>query len=63
MANQIGDFFETDPNAETAKKAIANHLHKFWNSMMVNAIVQHVQQGGESSLHPRVAEAIKEHLA
>lgn len=63
MANQIGDFFEADPDAESAKKDIASHLSKFWNSIMINAIVAHVQQGGESALHPRVAEAIKQHLA
>lgn len=63
MANQIGDFFEANPDAESAKKDIARHLSKFWNSIMIEAIVAHVQQGGESVLHPRVAEAIKQHLS
>jgi len=62
MANQIGDFFEANPDAEAAKKDIANHLIKFWNSVMIQGIVQHVQDGAEG-LHPRVAEAIKEHIA
>lgn len=63
MANQIGDFFEANPDAELAKKGIATHLKKFWNSVMINAIVAHVKQDGESALHPRVAEAIKQHIA
>ena len=42
MANQIGDFFEANPNAEEAKKEIANHLKKFWNSVMIQGIVTHV---------------------
>jgi formate dehydrogenase subunit delta len=62
MANQIGDFFEADPDVESAKKEIAGHLSKFWNSIMINAIVAYVQQDDESTLHPRVAEAIKQHL-
>lgn len=63
MANQIGDFFEANPDTESAKKDIAGHLNKFWNSVMINAIVAHVKQGNASELHPRVAEAIKQHIA
>lgn len=63
MANQIGDFFEADPDAESAKQGIASHLTKFWNSVMITAIVAHVKEGGESTLHPRVVDAIKQHLS
>lgn len=62
MANQIGDFFEANPDEELAKKEIADHLSKFWNSVMIEAIAAYVQKGGESALHPRVAEAIKQHI-
>lgn len=63
MANQIGDFFEANPDEELAKKDIANHLDKFWNSVMINAIVAHVNQGDETTLHTLVSEAIKQHMA
>ncbi len=63
MANQIGDFFEANPDAELAKKDIADHLDKFWNSVMIKDIVAHVQQGDETTWHPRVAEAIKQYIA
>lgn len=63
MANQIGDFFEANPDQEAAKQDIANHLNKFWNSIMIQSIVKHVQESDASGLHPQVAEAIKQHIA
>jgi len=63
MANQIGDFFEAYPNDEDAKKGIANHLHSFWNSVMIRSIVAHVKQNRGEGLHPRVIEAIQQHIA
>ena len=62
MANQIGDFFEVNTNEELAKKDIADHLDKFWNSVMIKVIVAHVQQGGGTGLHPRVEDAIKQYI-
>lgn len=63
MANQIGDFFEANPNAEEAKKEIANHLKKFWNSVMIQGIVSHVQSNQGAGLHPKVVDAVRQYLA
>jgi len=63
MANQIGSFFEAYPNDEEAKKEIAGHLHKFWNSVMIKSIVSHVNENKGVGLHPRVIEAIQQHIA
>lgn len=63
MANQIGDFFEAYPDNEDAKKGIANHLHNFWNSVMIQSIVAHVKQKKGEGLHPRVIEAILQYIA
>jgi formate dehydrogenase subunit delta len=63
MANQIGDFFEAYPDDEDAKKGIANHLHNFWNSVMIQSIVAHVNQKKGEGLHPRVIEAILQYIA
>lgn len=63
MANQIGDFFEAYSNDTEAKEEIANHLHNFWNSVMIQSIVRHVQQHQGKGLQPRVIDAIKQHLA
>lgn len=60
MANQIGDFFEAYPSDDEAKQGIANHLHSFWNSVMIKSIVEHVQQKQGKGLHPRVIDAIKQ---
>lgn len=62
MANQIGDFFEAYPDAELAKRDIANHLERFWNSVMIKSIVAHVKQQQGVGLHPRVVDAIQQHL-
>lgn len=62
MANQIGDFFEANPDVEDAKLEIAGHLKKFWNSVMIKSLVAHVQQHQGSGLHPRVLAAIQQHI-
>ncbi|MEE9332298.1 MAG: formate dehydrogenase subunit delta [Methylophilaceae bacterium] len=62
MANQIGDFFEANPDNESAKKDIAGHLQSFWNSVMIESIVAHVKNKQGEGLHPRVVEAIKQHI-
>ena len=63
MANQIGDFFEANPNQEEAKREIASHLHKFWNSVMIKSIVKHVEEKQGAGLHPQVIDAIRQHIA
>lgn len=63
MANQIGDFFEANPDVEDAKLEIASHLKKFWNSVMIKAIVAHVQQQQGAGLHPKVVAAIQQHVS
>jgi len=63
MANQIGDFFEANPDEEEAKKEIARHLHKFWNSVMIKSIVTQVKERQGDGLHPKVIDAIRQHLA
>jgi formate dehydrogenase subunit delta len=62
MANQIGDFFEAYPNEDEAKKEIAGHLHKFWNSVMIQSIVLHVNENQGAGLHPRVIQAIQQNF-
>lgn len=63
MANQIGEFFEAYPNEDEAKKEMADHLHKFWNSVMIDSIVAHVKQNQGQGLHPRVIAAIQQYIA
>lgn len=62
MANQVGDFFEAEPNQAQAQKDIANHLNKFWTKDMRNQIAAHVQSKQGIGLHSQVISAIAAHL-
>jgi formate dehydrogenase subunit delta len=57
MANQIGRFFETQ-KTETAVDAIHDHLLKFWDRRMRQAIVAQLASG-EAKLDPLVREAVQ----
>jgi formate dehydrogenase subunit delta len=57
MANQIGAFFQAQGEA-AAVAGIADHLAKFWDPRMRDAIYAHVDAGGEG-LKPLVLQAVK----
>ena len=57
MANQIGKFFASQGTGK-APAAIAEHIQKFWEPRMRNAIFAHLDAGG-SGLDPLVREAIE----
>jgi len=57
MANQIGRFFQTQ-KPETAVDAIHDHLTKFWDRRMRQAIVGQLARG-EAHLDPLVQEAVE----
>jgi formate dehydrogenase subunit delta len=50
MANQIGAFFEAEPDKDQAMKDIASHLKRFWDPRMRSAIIAHIDQGGAGLL-------------
>jgi formate dehydrogenase subunit delta len=62
MANQIGDFFEAEPNKTQAQLDIAQHLNRFWTKDMRNQIAAHVQTKQGAGLHAQVISAIVAHL-
>ncbi len=47
MANQISQFFESQPSEEERVARVADHLTRFWDPRMRKAIVQHLAAGGE----------------
>ena len=47
MANQIEQFFRSDPDADNAVAGIESHLRRNWDPRMRKAIVQHCAAGGE----------------
>jgi formate dehydrogenase subunit delta len=56
MANQIGKFF-TSQGPDKAAPGIAEHIRKFWDPRMREAIFLHLDSGG-AGLDPAVREAI-----
>jgi formate dehydrogenase subunit delta len=54
MANQIGDFFAPYP-PERAREGLRNHLRTYWDPRMRNALLAHIDAGGDG-LDLRVVE-------
>lgn len=46
MANDIGAFFDAEPDKGEAARAMVGHLTRFWDPRMRRALVTHYQQGG-----------------
>lgn len=57
MANQIGQFFEAEPDQAQAASDVASHIKRFWDPRMRKAIVAHVGKGGDGLL-PIVQQAV-----
>lgn len=57
MANQIGLFFGAQ-KADTAVPGIAEHIKKFWEPRMRQAIFAHLDAGG-AGLDPLVKQALQ----
>lgn len=58
MANDISNFFASDPDEEAAVGQVANHLKKFWEPRMREAIRRHVSEGG-TGLSSIALQAVK----
>ena len=57
MANQIGQFFKSQPHDE-ALAGIADHLRSFWTPKMRRQIADHAAAGG-AGLDPLTLEAVR----
>lgn len=57
MANDIGNFFGAEPQRTDAISGISNHMRKFWEPRMREAIIKHLEAGG-AGLDDVVREAI-----
>lgn len=55
MANDIGNFFRTEPVREDAVVGIANHIDKFWTKSMRRKMDAH----GETGLDELPREALR----
>ncbi|BAN46147.1 formate dehydrogenase subunit delta [Metapseudomonas resinovorans] len=60
MANQIAQFFASEPDKEQAVKGVRQHLQSFWTpAMRIELMAWQVEQRG-AALHPLVREALTE---
>ena len=57
MANDIGNFFKSEPDHAVAVDSVALHLKRFWDPRMRREIVAYVDEGG-SELTDLVREAV-----
>jgi len=57
MANQIADFFRTQPE-DSAVAGIADHIRSYWNPVMRRQIYAHLDAGG-AGLRPMAREALE----
>lgn len=60
MANQIAQYFSSEPDKEQAVKGVQLHLQSFWTpAMRFELMVWHVDHYG-GDLHPLVRAALEE---
>ncbi|WP_045226409.1 formate dehydrogenase subunit delta [Methyloterricola oryzae] len=59
MANDIGAFFQADPDRTVAVHGVVDHIRKFWDPRMRKQIIQHYQNGGEG-LSEIAGKAVKQ---
>ena len=57
MANDIGNFFKSEPDHGVAVDGVALHLKRFWDPRMRKEIVAYVDGGG-AELMDLVREAV-----
>ncbi len=62
MANQIGDFFEAEPDKTQAQQDIAQHINRFWTLDMRQQIAVYVKEKSGTGLHALVISSISQYL-
>lgn len=60
MANDIGNFFESEPKHEDAVEGVYEHLSKFWEKRMRTQIITYIDEKGDEELLPIVREAVQQ---
>jgi formate dehydrogenase subunit delta len=59
MANDIGNFFRSEPDRKEAVAGVANHIAKFWTPRMRQKLLDHLKAHGEAELDELPREALK----
>jgi formate dehydrogenase subunit delta len=61
MANNIGDFFESEPDKSKGAKGVADHIRSFWDPRMRRQIFAHIDQTSGEGLSELVLAALSTH--
>ena len=59
MANQIGDFFASQPDPQQSRDDFAQHLRRQWDPQMRTALYAHLDASGGEGLSAFVVEAMR----
>lgn len=59
MANQIGAFFQTEPDRALALEGIAGHLKRFWEPRMRSQLLAWLDEHQGEGLTELVLEAVR----
>jgi len=62
MANDIANFFKSEPDHQVRLEGIAGHIRRFWDPRMRRAILAWLQEHGGEGLDPLAREALQTHL-
>jgi formate dehydrogenase subunit delta len=61
MANDIGAFFEAEPDKAKGARGVADHIRNFWEPRMRRELFKHLDQDSGAGLNPLVMTALREH--
>lgn len=61
MANQIGDFFESQPDEAEAQLAFAKHLKNGWEPRMRATLLAHIDAAESAGLNEFVKRSVSAH--
>ena len=59
MANEIGAFFQAEPDRQSALDGVAGHLKRFWDPRMRRELLRWVDEQAGAGLSPIVLDAIR----
>jgi formate dehydrogenase subunit delta len=62
MANDIANFFHSEPDRAAAVEGVRNHIRRFWEPRMRKKIVEHMREHAGSSGLSELAMAAVEKL-
>jgi len=61
MANNIGNFFESEPDKAKAAKGVADHIRSFWEPRMRRQMFTYLDESAGEGLNELVLTALRRH--